>query len=742
LSSRVWVRIAITAVLFLPFFFNLRGGSSLGALRHLEDLAYDMRVALTMPGTVDDRVVILDLDERSIVELGQWPWPRSLLAQLVDRLFDDYGVSVLGWDIVFPEPDRSDGKALYEALSGGALGELPEVHRELQRLRPDLAPDEEFARSLQGRNVILGYVFRHAGDAGAEVVTGALPPPTIPAESQDTAIPFLQGISYTGNLPLLQESARWAGFFENATVDPDGVYRRVPMVQQYRGALYESLGLAVARAALGWPGLRFEFHSGPGGPRDGLDLEWIRLGELRVPVDARTAVLVPYRGRLGSFPYVSAVDVLRGQAPKYPLQGAIVLVGTSAPGLHDLRTTPVGERYTGVEIHANVVSGILDQRILQHPYYVRGIELVQLLAAALLMTLVLARSSVVTSTVFTAGLMLVVLAANLALWVRAGMVVPLATPLLFIFSLFVAHMVYGYFVEARGRRALSALFGQYVPPELVNEMSQNPSRFNMASAGREMTVLFSDIRGFTSIAEALPPQELSMLMNEFLTPMTKVIHRHRGTIDKYMGDAIMAFWGAPLEDPQHARNALLAAIEMQGALHELLPRFAKRGWPKIRIGIGLNTGVMRVGNMGSEFRMAYTVMGDAVNLGARIEGLTKTYGVTIAVGEPTRDAVPDFSFLELDRVRVRGKDRPVAIYEPLGPRKGLGADTRGMLRRYHEALKLYRAGDWEIAEREFFLLHQSHPERRIFQIYLDRLAHFRNAPPGPDWDGVFTFLEK
>jgi adenylate cyclase len=313
---------------------------------------------------------------------------------------------------------------------------------------------------------------------------------------------------------------------------------------------------------------------------------------------------------------------------------------------------------------------------------------------------------------------------------------------LFTFALFVAHMVYGYFVEARGRRALSALFGQYVPPELVDEMSQNPARFNMASAGREMTVLFSDIRGFTSIAEALPPHELSMLMNEFLTPMTKVIHRHRGTIDKYMGDAIMAFWGAPLEDPQHARNALLAAVEMQGALQELMPLFAKRGWPKIRIGIGLNTGVMRVGNMGSEFRMAYTVMGDAVNLGARIEGLTKTYGVTIAVGEPTRDAVPDFSFLELDRVRVRGKDRPVAIYEPLGPRKGLAADTRAMLRRYHEALKRYRAGDWEIAEREFFLLHQTHPERRIFQIYLDRLAHFRNSPPGPEWDGVFTYLEK
>ncbi|MDH3400824.1 MAG: adenylate/guanylate cyclase domain-containing protein, partial [Chromatiales bacterium] len=384
---------------------------------------------------------------------------------------------------------------------------------------------------------------------------------------------------------------------------------------------------------------------------------------------------------------------------------------------------------------------ILDERMLQHPFYVRGIELVTLLLVALLMTLVLARASVVASIVFSLGLLGAICGFNLAMWTQAGMVVPLATPLLYAFAMYVAHMVYGYFVEARGRRALSNLFGQYVPPELVVEMGQNPSQFDMSSDSREMTVLFSDVRGFTSIAETLAPRELSQLMNEFLTPMTKVIHRHRGTIDKYMGDAIMAFWGAPLEDENHARNALLAAIEMQGALQELLPEFAKRGWPGIRIGIGINTGMMRVGNMGSEFRMAYTVMGDSVNLGARIEGLTKTYGVTVAVGEATRNAVPDFTFLELDRVRVRGKDKPVAIYEPLGPRNGLDPETRAMLRRYHEALRLYRAGDWEVAEKEFYLLHQTYRQRKIFQIYLDRLAHYRNQPPGDDWDGVFSYGE-
>ncbi len=741
MTSRVWIRILISLVLFLPFFFNLRGNWPIPAFQHLENLAYDLRVRITMPGTVDDRIVIVDLDERSIVELGQWPWPRSLLAELVTRLFDDYGIRVLGWDMVFPEPDRNSGAELLDEIESGSFGISPELRRHMQGLRPALETDRIFAEALWGRNVVLGFVFRHAGDTGSDVLTGELPPPLISAAQQETRIPFIEALAYTGNLAELQAAVPYAGFFENATLDNDGVYRRVPLLQQYQGAIYESLGLAVARAALEHPPLRFEFYSGANGPRDGLDLEWLWVSDRKVPMDAEAAVLVPYRGPLGSFPYVSALDVFNGTAPKYPLKDAIVLIGTSAPGLHDLRTTPVGDRYTGVEIHANIVSGILDERMLQHPFYVRGIELVSLLLIALLMTPVLARASVVASIVFSLGLLGAICGFNLAMWTQAGMVVPLATPLLYAFAMYVAHMVYGYFVEARGRRALSNLFGQYVPPELVVEMGQNPSQFDMSSDSREMTVLFSDVRGFTSIAETLAPRELSQLMNEFLTPMTKVIHRHRGTIDKYMGDAIMAFWGAPLEDENHARNALLAAIEMQGALQELLPEFAKRGWPGIRIGIGINTGMMRVGNMGSEFRMAYTVMGDSVNLGARIEGLTKTYGVTVAVGEATRNAVPDFTFLELDRVRVRGKDKPVAIYEPLGPRNGLDPETRAMLRRYHEALRLYRAGDWEVAEKEFYLLHQTYRQRKIFQIYLDRLAHYRNQPPGDDWDGVFSYGE-
>ncbi|MBT8144321.1 MAG: adenylate/guanylate cyclase domain-containing protein, partial [Gammaproteobacteria bacterium] len=525
------------------------------------------------------------------------------------------------------------------------------------------------------------------------------------------------------------------------TVDSDGVYRRVPLLQKYEGDLYESLALAVTRAAAGWPEIEFVFHSG-GASRSSLNLEWLNVGPYQIPVDGRSTVLVPYRGAQYSFPYVSATDIIDGTAPFYPLQGAIALVGTSAPGLLDLRVTPVGEKYNGVEVHANIVSGILDGRVKHHPHYVQGIEITLMLFCAVLITWVLARANVVTASLFTILVLVSLAATNLLIWDKANFVVPLAPVMTYVFALYMCHMIYGYLIETRGKRKLSTLFGQYVPPELVEEMDGNMGSFDMESDSREMTVLFSVVRGFTTISETLQPRELSQLMNEYLTPMTRIIHQHRGTIDKYMGDAIMAFWGAPLEDPDHARHALEAALEMQKAMQDLTVEFRERGWPEIRIGVGINSGMMRVGNMGSEFRMAYTVMGDAVNLGSRIEGLTKKYGIESAVGENTVKLVPEHAFLEIDLVRVKGKDHPVAIYEPLGPRDALASEVRSMIKQHARALKMYRSANWDGAEQALFMLHQAHPERKIFQVYLDRIAYYRTHLPAEDWDGVFTHETK
>jgi adenylate cyclase len=346
------------------------------------------------------------------------------------------------------------------------------------------------------------------------------------------------------------------------------------------------------------------------------------------------------------------------------------------------------------------------------------------------------------ATIVTITLVLLALAINLSLYHYAHIVLPLASGLAVILLLFILNMAYGYFVEARGRRQITGLFGQYVPPELVDEMSKDPEKFSMEGESREMTVLFTDVRGFTTISEGLDPKALSQLMNEFLTPLTAIIYKHRGTIDKYMGDCIMAFWGAPLTDTNHARNGVLAGLEMQRTLKALQPQFKARNWPEIRIGVGLNTGRMSVGNMGSRIRLAYTVMGDAVNLASRLEGITKEYGADIIVGEDTKASVPDVVFREIDRVRVKGKDTAVTIYEPLGLEEEVAKATLDETRAFHEALQLYRAQEWDMAERRLRELKDGSTDARVYETFLERIEFLRVNPPAPAWDGAFTFQTK
>jgi adenylate cyclase len=304
-------------------------------------------------------------------------------------------------------------------------------------------------------------------------------------------------------------------------------------------------------------------------------------------------------------------------------------------------------------------------------------------------------------------------------------------------------MAYGFFVEARGMRQITGLFGQYVPPELVDEMARNPEQFNMAPSKKELSVLFSDVRDFTSIAESLAPEDLAAYINEYLTTMSLVIReQHRGTLDKYIGDAIMAFWGAPVADPQHARNAVLAALGMQLEVKVLNEKFKARGWRPCRIGIGVNSGEMSVGDMGSRIRRAYTVMGDAVNIASRLEGITKEYGADIIVGEGTRRLLTGFVLRELDRVRVKGKDEPVTIYEPLGLEGQVDPARQDEITLWNQALRLYRAQDWDRAELQLLNLRKRTPERDLYGRFIERIAHFRVQPPGADWDGAWTFETK
>jgi adenylate cyclase len=667
------------------------------------------------------------------------------MAQIINNLFDKYGVAVVGFDVVWAERDTSSGIDTLDALAQKALRQDAGFQEVYQKLRPELDNDGLFAKAIKGRPVVLGYYFNSEERA---VKANAIPEPVLPKGTfGGRNIAFTRWVGYTGNLPEYLKNAAAAGHF-NPLVDFDGVSRRVPMILEFDGAYYESLSLAMVRTLFalqsgkfppvepGYPGDRF-MTKGYGG------LEWLKVGPLTIPVDETASALIPYRGGKFSFPYISLADVLKERVKPELLRGKVALIGTTAPGLLDLRSTPVDSVYPGVEIHANLIAGILDKAVKQKPPFVLGAEVIMLVIGGVALALLIPMLSALWATVAgMVGLVLIV-AFNLTVWSQADMVLPLATAILMTGAIYVMNMAYGYFVESRSKRQFTELFGQYVPPELVDKMAEDPEKYNMEPRSAALTILFSDVRGFTSISEALKPDELREYINEYLTDMSGIIRsKYRGTLDKYIGDAIMAFWGAPVEDPQHARNGVLAGLDMQKECEVLNGKFAARGWPTIKIGVGLNSGTVRVGDMGSQVRRAYTAMGDAVNVASRLEGRTKYYGVGILVGESTREAVKDVVFREVDRIKVKGKDEAVTIYEPLGLESEVDRKVHEELKLWGQTLKAYRTQQWDQVELNLLNLQRMNPDCYLYKHYSEEVAKHRRNPPPPDWDGVTAFDEK
>ena len=685
-----------------------------------------------MARDVDERLVILDIDEKSLGEIGRWPWNRRLMAELTDKLFERYGVAVLGFDVVWAERDPSSGMEILDSLARGELKGNTEFQRAYGMARPQLDFDRRFAASMKNRPVVLGYYFNSEQRA---VKANVLPAPVLPKgtfEGRSVDFPLWSG--YTGNLPVYVQNAAGAGHI-NPVTDFDGVLRRVPLVIEYEGEYYEALSAAVVRALLArQTGKAAEVVVGPD---NAAQLEWLRIGELEIPVDETAAALIPYR--LRAFRYVSLADVVKDRVAPELLRNKIAILGTTAPTLQDMRATPVAEVFPGVEIHANMIAGILDEAVKKRPQYVVGAEIALLLIGGIVFAFLIPRLSALWATLVTAIGISLIAGFNLMVW-HFGLVLPLAASLLIATTIYVLNMAYGYFVESRSKRQLADRFGEYVPPELVDQMARDPGRYSMAPKSAELTILFCDVRGFTGISESLEPDALREYIDAYLTEMSMIIRsRYRGTLDKYIGDAIMAFWGAPVEDAQHARNAVLAALAMYRQCAPLNARFAQRGWPALKIGIGVNSGTVRVGNMGSRLRRAYTAMGDAVNVASRLEGRTKAYGVGILVGEATRSRVQDVVFREIDRIKVKGKDEAITIYEPLGME---GEISRDELHLWSEVLHAYRARDWDAADMSLGHLLAMNPGCALYGLYLQKVQDKRRNPPSSDWDGVTVFDDK
>ena len=733
MRKKFW-RVALSLALLAVFTAHAAGWLNLPWLPQLESALYDVRVRALAPGTADDRIVVVDIDEKSLREKdrggeGRWPWRRDRLARLMADLFEKYGVTIVATDIILSERDASSGIEILDHLAGHELKGVPEFAAQLESLRPSLAFDHLLGKAMQGGPVVLGYAFHNDKASGSTLLPEGLSPEAwglnrLHAQSYP---------GYAGLLPELQTHAAGAGHL-NPLRDSDGVTRRVPMLIEHAGRYYPALSLAILQTLTGAPPLNVVTSAyGKGDYR----VEKLLAGPIEIPVDGALNALVPFRGPARSFAYVSAVDVLQGRVPVEQLKNRIVLIGTSAAGLADLVATPMGASFPGVEVHANLITGMLDGRVAHAPAYAQGFDLLSVLLLGLLMVLAGIWFKPLHSVLVFGLAVSGTLALNMSLLINQQLMLPLATPLACLVSVFVFQMSYGFFVEYRGKRQISMLFAHYVPPELVDKMAENPSAFSMAPIERELTVLFADVRNFTTISESLSPPELAELINVYLTAMSEVIRDgHHGTLDKYIGDAVMAFWGAPLPDDGHAEDAVLAAIEMQCKAKSLSEAFQAKGWPALKIGIGINSGLMRVGDMGSKIRRAYTVMGDAVNLGSRLEDLTKIYGVDVLIGENTRERLADWSCREIDRVQVKGKNQPVTIFEPIARSESLSIALKDELAQWEHVLAAYRRADWSQALSHLEALLEVHPQNRLYAFYAKRVTSFKDQPPPSDWNGV------
>lgn len=682
-------------------------------------------------------VAIVDIDERSIAAFGQWPWPRTLLADLTEKMFAA-GAVAAGFDIVFAEPDRmsparyAGSRTGLDAALAAALARAPDT-------------DEVFAAALARYPVVLGRFPRsetELPDRGGAVAPHAIREASIARHGGDPA-PFLAVFAGAlPNVPVLESAASGIGMLV-PTQDRDNVVRRVPAFLRIGDSIQPTLALEMLRVATGEKTYAIR--------ADDAGISAVSIAGNSIPTDRQGRIWVYYAPEHRDALYVSAADVLAGNAD---LGGRLVLVGTSAVGLRDLVATPLRAAMPGVEVHAQILETVLSGTRLERPSYGLGAELVALavvgLAVVLLVPAIGAWWTLAAGTVLMTGLV----AGAWHLFVAQELLLDISWPLLASLLVFSLLAFMNYVREQADRRQIRAAFSRYLAPEVVNRLSDNPGQLRLGGEMREMTLLFSDVQGFTGIAENYDAVGLTRLINEILTPITAEVLRTGGTVDKYMGDAVMAFWNAPVDDADHARNACRAALAIQAAKAPLNARLAAQAaeeghsFAPVNFGVGVNSGECCVGNMGSDMRFDYSVLGDAVNLASRLEGQTRTYGVGIVVGEETRRQARDLAMLELDLIRVKGKTAPVRIFALLGNETlAETAAFRTLLALQEGFLSAYRAQDWQAARdgasgARTAATHAGLDLAVLYDLYESRIEAFAAAPPPRDWDGVYVATTK
>lgn len=659
----------------------------------------DARLLFRGPVKPDPRVMVVAIDAKSVKEIGRWPWPRTVVADLISNL-KGYGATVTALDIVFSESDNSCRGAENDLLLG--------------------------KRMFDAGNVVAGYFFRTepqpVDERSFAHIEARKLNPTVDGEVVNIPVDDFKGIDL--NVAEVGRGALDHGFF-TVSSDGDGIYRRSMLVALFGGELYGSLALKSLAVYLDKEIAMRLSRAG---------VSEFRLGPTVLPVDAGGRLRLNYYGKTGSFKTVSAVDVIKKRLPAEYLKEKLVFVGATETGIFDLRPSPFDPYLPGVEIHATVASNVLQQSLLKYDVkWTRGMELACILLLPVLLGLLLAFAPGTLAGLLAAcGITAGFLGFNYFMYANHLHDMCLAYPLLGIAFTYVGGEVYRNLVVERKGKQLKKAFSSYVSPDLVRQIEKDPDKLVLGGEQRELTILFSDIRGFTTVSEMLSPPDLVKLLNEYLSPMTRIVLEERGTLDKFIGDAVMALFNAPLNVPDHAERACRAAVRMMGELGRLNALFAERGMNTIDIGIGINTGPAVVGNMGADIRFDYTAIGDSVNLASRLEGLNKYYASHILVSDETRRQVTgtDMIFREVDRVRVKGKIHPVIMYELMVANTDSAAD-------FEDALAVYRSMDFRRAAEMFRSLEErtgDGPSR----LYHERCREYMEEPPPANWDGVYV----
>jgi adenylate cyclase len=702
-------------------------------LMELRLQTFDLYQAIRPRTPAEKPVAIVDIDEKSLRAIGQWPWPRTKLADLVNRL-TQLGAEVIAFDIIFPEPDRMSPKLAAETFRG-----LDETTREKLSALP--SNDEVLADAMRHSRVVLG-------ESALQSATplGEPGPPMGIATMGGDPKPFL--LSYPGllhSIPILEHAAAGRGLVTIRN-ERDGIVRRVPLIMNVRGKILPAQAFEILRVATGASTILI--RSSPAG------VDSVAIPGFRVPTDSNGQLWIHFAPHDPSL-YMSAADVLSGRASPEAIKGKLVLVGTSAIGLVDIKTTPIDAAEPGVEVQAQVLESMLSGAMLSSPDYATSLELV---AAVLIGIGIIALAPALSPLVLLAFGVLIAAALVGTSWYEFAherLLIDFTFPLFSSALIYLTLMFGNYVSEQSQRRRIRSAFGQYLSPTLVEQLAQSPEKLVLGGEERTMTIMFSDVRGFTTISESYKrdPQGLTSLMNRFLTPLTNAIIDRKGTIDKYMGDAIMAFWNAPLNDASHEVNACAAALDMLARLDALNrdredeARKSGTTFIPIHVGVGINTGSCVVGNMGSDLRFDYSVLGDSVNLASRLEGQCKTYGLPIVIGSATARAAKDnFAMLEIDYITVKGKKEPEVVYAILGREDVEKSDRFRRLREINmRVLACYRSRDWAGALAAIEEGRVADTDGRFaawFDLYVERIQAFRVTAPPDDWDGVYALQTK